>query len=107
MFRKNIKFDEIIKHRINRDYVIKLFTNKQNTKKKNLHRLALQNQTIKNIHHIYDRDIQYFREKGDIFQYYSTSTDTTSEIYFDDNYNSEFYTKENIFNDELCFITED
>lgn len=107
MFRKNIKFDEIIKHRINRDYVIKLFTNKQNTKKKNLHRLALHNQTIKNIHHIYDRDIQYFREKGDIFQYYSTSTDTTSEIYFDDNHNSEFYTKENIFNDELCFIPED
>lgn len=61
---KCINFDEIIKHRVCRNYLINLFNIKQNQKKISPHRIALHNKTIENIHHIYNRDIMIFKNIG-------------------------------------------
>jgi hypothetical protein len=52
-----IDFDKIINHKINRTYVLNLFYKKQNLKKRSLYRFALQNQTVQNLHKIYDISI--------------------------------------------------
>lgn len=52
-----IDFDKIINHKINRGYVLDLFYMKQNLKKHSLYRFALQNQTVQNLHKIYDISI--------------------------------------------------
>lgn len=87
--KKGIDYDEIINHRVNRNYLITLFNMKQNEKIINPLRIALHNKTIENIHFLYNRDQEYFKQT-DLNNYYKEN------IMFKNN-----------FNDELCFIPYD
>ena len=60
MKKRGIHFDEIIKNRVSKKFVINLFIDKQNKKIFSPLRTALHNKTIENINFIYTRDKNHF-----------------------------------------------
>lgn len=105
-----IDFDRIIKHRVNRNYVIDIFTNKQNKKKYSPLRTALHNKTIENIHNIYDSNLDHFRHSNNPLEYYEIKNYKDNKYYECDSHCDTYCQLESRYNDKstetLCFICD-
>jgi len=99
--RKGIHFDELIRHRVNRFYVIDLFIRTQRKKKKNILRRSLHNQTIENIHKIYNREISEYISYQDTAKVFSADAFYTNTVSIDP------FAIVEPDDTPLCFIHED
>lgn len=92
MIRNGIHFDELIRHRINKLFIIDLFTTKQKFKKKSILRTSLHNQTINNLHKIYE---------------FSAENANNPQTFYPDTYILDPSPPILLSEPSLCFIEED